>query len=473
MRALTLLIAAACVLRMQAQELVPNGDFEQYTTCPDSSGQIDHAVGWSRPTAGTSDYFNACQQGVPGFNAFNPGVPDNYFGHQPAHSGKGYAGFFCFDSVPTLPNENYKEYVSHALATPLTPGEVYNVEFFVNLADHSSITVNDIGALLSVQMPHRDDTYPITATPQVMPGSLALLDDSVGWTRIRGCFTADSAYAYITIGSFPLGTAGMQEDEGPTAFPPVKLHSYYYVDDVSVQHWPRPELGPDITICEATPITVQDPIPGADYLWSTGETGTGITVDAAGTYIVQIADVNCPLSDTIMVEMGTPVSFGLPEDTLVDFCAAPQVLLNARPEPPDADVMWSTGDTTALLMVDAAGSYVIHGHAPGYCAAAASITVIDTCGSPLYAPNSFTPDGDGINDEWRPVWSGNGDATLQWNVFDRWGQVLFSSTGPDSAWDGSVAGKPVPTGTYAWRGHLYDPSTGMARALKGEIVLVR
>jgi gliding motility-associated-like protein len=250
-------------------------------------------------------------------------------------------------------------------------------------------------------------------------------------------------------------------------------YSYYYVDDVRVQHWPRPELGPDLTICEATPITVQDPIPGVDYLWSTGETGTAITVDASGTYTVQIADGNCPLSDTIVVEMGTPVTFGLPQDTLVDFCATPQVLLAARPEPPDADVMWSTGDTTALLMVDAAGTYVIHGNAPGYCAGTASITVTDTCNSPVYAPYAFTPDGDGFNDEWRPVWIGNAGATVEWTVFDRWGQVLYSSTGPDSAWDGSVAGKPVPTGTYAWRGHLYDPSTGVARALKGEIVLVR
>jgi|GEM_PF-1368533 len=473
MRPLILLLAASCVLRMQAQELVPNGDFEQYTTCPDSASQIDHATGWSRPTAGSSDYFNACQLGVPpGFNAFNPGVPDNFFGHQPAHSGNGYAGFFCFDSVATVPSVAYKEYVSHALATPLTPGEVYNVEFFVNLADHSSITMNDIGALLSVHMPHRDDTYPIIAVPQVMNSSLAMLDDSIGWTRIRSCFTADSAYAFITIGSFPLIAPQMQE-EGPTAFPPAKSHSYYYVDDVSVQHLPRPDLGPDISICEATPIMVQDPIPGMDYLWSTGETGSAITVDAAGTYTVQIADGDCPLSDTIVVAMGTPVTFDLPADTVVNFCASSQVLLDARPDPPYADVAWSTGDTTAFLLVDAAGSYVIHGNAPGYCAGTASITVTDTCNSPVYAPNAFTPNGDGFNDEWRPVWIGNAGATVEWSVFDRWGQVLYSSTGPDSAWDGSAWGKPVPTGTYAWRGHAYDPTTGVVRQLKGEIILVR
>ncbi|MEO8733256.1 MAG: T9SS type B sorting domain-containing protein [Flavobacteriales bacterium] len=473
MRAFTLLIAAACIIRMQAQELVPNGDFEQYNACPDSLGQIYRATGWSSPTAGSSNYFNACYQGVPtGFNPFNVSVPDNYFGHQPSHSGNGYAGFFCLDSVATVPNSDYKEYVSHALTAPLTPGAVYNVEFFVNLADRSALSVNDLGALLSIQMPHRDDTYPITATPQVTNNSLVMLDDSIGWTRIRGCFTADSGYAYITIGSFPIGAAAIQE-QGTTSFPPVKSHSYYYVDDVSVQHWPRPELGPDITICEATPIMVQNPISGVNYLWSTGEIGTGITVDTPGIYSVQIDDAGCPLSDTIIVAAGIPVTFGLPTDTLVDLCATPQILLYARPDPPYAEVTWSTGDTTTSVMVDASGTYVIHADAPDRCAASASITVIDTCWSPVYAPNAFTPNGDGINDQWRPIWSGNKVATIEWTIFDRWGQVIYSSTGLDSAWDGNAAGKPVPSGIYAWRGHTHDPITRVDRELKGQIVLVR
>jgi gliding motility-associated-like protein len=474
MRLQIFLVAASGVLCLHAQELLSNGDFEQFTACPDSASQIDLAVGWSRPTVGTSDYFNACQQGIPpGFNVFDPGVPDNTLGHQAAHSGNGYAGFFCIDTVFGVPSEPYKEYVSHALASPMVPGEAYTVEFFVSLADRSALTVHDLGALFSVEKPHRDDSGPITALPQVTPDAAAALDDSVGWTRIRGCFIADSAYAWITIGSFRPPTTGLQGEQGPAAFPPAEWYSYYYVDDVSVLHLPRPDLGPDITICDATPIAVQDSLPGIDYLWSTGENGTSITVDAAGTYTVQVTDGNCPLSDTIVVALGPTVAFGMPVDTAVDLCAMPQVVLNARPDPANADVAWSTGDTTAFLWVDAAGSYSIHGTAPGYCPGMADIAVTDLCGSPLYAPNSFTPNGDGINDKWRPVWNGNADATLEWTVFDRWGQVLFTSTGPDSAWDGNAAGQPVPIGTYAWRGALYDRSTGVSRTLKGEIVLVR
>ena len=474
MRALVVAFSLILFLCAHAQLLLPNGDFEDYTACPDSSGQIDRATGWSRPTAGTSDYFNVCFPGAPpGFNAFNAGVPDNFFGNQPAHSGNGYAGFFCLDTVVTLPDAHYREYVSRPLAAPLTPGEVYNVEFFVSLADRSAFAVNDIGALLSVHMPHRDDDLPIMATPQVSPSSMGMLADSIGWTRIRGCFTADSAYAFITIGSFAAVGSGMQEQQGPTAFPPAMWFSYYYVDDVSIQHWPRPALGPDITICEATPLLVQDTLPGVDYLWSTGATGPSITVDAAGTYSVRINDDGCPLSDTIVVHAGTPVTFDLPPYTVVDFCRTQLLVLDARPQPPYADLAWSTGDTTSSIALDAAGSYIVHGSASGYCDASASVTVTDTCSTPVYAPDAFTPNGDGINDLWRPIWVAQADAILTWSIFDRWGHALFTASGRNDAWDGTSSGKPVQNGIYEWRGHAHDPDAGVDRDLAGYLTLIR
>lgn len=463
-----LLITASCIIGVQAQELVPNGNFEQYSACPDYMSQIDRANGWSRPTEGTSDYFNACL-GVP----FSESVPDNEFGDQPAHSGNGYAGFYCFYSADgsDVPGDDDHEYVSHALETPLVPGETYTVEFFISLAEVSKYAVNDIGALLSVQKPHRDDEFAITATPQVMNTSLDMLNDKDGWTRIHGCFMADSAYAYVTIGNFHEGPAIVYE-EVPTDFP-LTYYSYYYVDDVSIQHLARPELGPDLSICEPTTISIQDPVPGAEYLWSTGETGPNITVDTTGTYSVQFVDEDCPLSDTIEVQTGEPVTFTLPTDTLVDFCLSSRFLLDARPQPPYAHVVWSTGDTTAAILVEAASTYVIHASATGHCDASTAITITDSCKTPVYAPNAFTPNGDGINDEWRPLWSTDPGATIQWSVFDRWGHVLFSSTNADDAWDGTDAGTPVANGSYVWLGHAHDPAMAEVRGLTGHVVLLR
>jgi gliding motility-associated-like protein len=462
------LFATCCIARMQAQELLPNGGFEQYSACPDYVSQIDRADGWSRPTEGTSDYFNACL-GVP----FSENVPDNEFGYQPAHGGNGYAGFYCFysSSGEDVPSDGDHEYVSHALAEPLVPGEVYGVEFFVSLSDVSKYAVNDIGALLSVQRPYRADDLAITATPQFLNSPPAMLDDKNDWARIHGCFRADSAYAWITIGNFHQGAETVYE-EVPTDYP-LTFYSYYYVDDVSVQHLSRPDLGPDLTICTASTIAVHDPMPGGDYLWSTGETGTAITVEAEGTYSVQLANAQCPLSDTVLVRTGASVTFDLPVDTLMDLCASQHLLLNARPQPPYADVLWSTGDTTATIVVDAAGSYAVHANAPDHCPAAWTTTVIDTCKAPVYVPNAFTPNGDGINDQWRPVWSANAGAFLEWTIFDRWGRVLSVSAGHDAGWDGTASGKPVPHGIYAWRGHAHDPVTQLDLPLSGHITLTR
>ncbi len=452
----------------QAQNLVPNGDLEQYTQCPDYVSQIDRAIGWSRPTNGTSDYLNACL-GVP----FSLSVPDNEFGDEPAHSGDGYAGFYCFYSTVaiTTATDNDHEYVTHALADPLVPGETYAVEFFVSLADVSKYAVNDIGALLSTQIPSRSDDLAITAMPQITNTSLAMLNNKDGWTRIQGCIVADSAFAFITVGNFHPGAATVFE-EVPTAFP-LTYYSYYFVDDVSVQHMDPPVLGPDIHACGPVALPVLGPVDGATYTWSTGEVGHSIVVDTAGIYSVAMDMAGCLLADTIQVQRAEAIPLTLAADTAVDLCATPFILLDPGPMAPNAVVLWSTGSTTAITPVDHAGYYTVSASAPGLCPASASIRVVDVCGSPVYAPNGFTPNNDGINDLWMPVWMANANATIEVLVFDRWGRTLFTAIGPDAAWDGTTEGSPVPDGVYAWRGHARDPAAALSRAISGHVTVMR
>jgi gliding motility-associated-like protein len=453
---------------VQAQNLVPNGDFETYTQCPDYVSQIDRATGWSRPTTGTSDYFNACL-GVP----FSMNVPDNQSGYEPAHSGNGYAGFYCFyanTAITTAP-DNDREYVTHALSEPLIPGAPYSVEFFVSLADVSKYAVNDIGALLSTYIPTRTDYFAITATPQIMNTSLAMLDSKEGWTKIHGCFVADSAFAYITIGNFHVGAA-IEFVQVPTNNP-LTFYSYYFVDDVSVQATDAPQLGPDIRTCESVTLAVIDPIDDATYTWSTGEQGIAIAVDTAGAYSVSMDSGGCLLSDTIVVHLDQPIPLTLANDTAADLCAHPTLLLDPGPLPPGSSVHWSTGATTARLPVDKAGFYTIAASAPDHCPTTATILVEDLCGSSVYAPNAFTPNNDGVNDLWQPRWTANVDATLEIIVFDRWGRTLFAASGREAAWDGTANGSPVPAGVYAWRGQARDQVTSRDRMISGYVCLIR
>ena len=65
----------------------------------------------------------------------------------------------------------------------------------------------------------------------------------------------------------------------------------------------------------------------------------------------------------------------------------------------------------------------------------------------VFIPNTFTPNGDGINDTWDIKYLERyPNSTVA--VFNRWGQKLFSSAGYPAPWDGKYNGAVLPAGTY-------------------------
>lgn len=68
----------------------------------------------------------------------------------------------------------------------------------------------------------------------------------------------------------------------------------------------------------------------------------------------------------------------------------------------------------------------------------------------IYTPTAFTPNGDGLNDEFRAVSSGY--KQYRFEIFDRWGNCMFSSYNSLESWDGTnqLNGKLAPEGTYVW-----------------------
>ncbi len=64
----------------------------------------------------------------------------------------------------------------------------------------------------------------------------------------------------------------------------------------------------------------------------------------------------------------------------------------------------------------------------------------------IEAPNIFTPNGDGINDEWRVAYKSI--ERYQCIIQNRWGRTVFKSTDPGKGWDGTIGGRPAAEGTY-------------------------
>ena len=73
-----------------------------------------------------------------------------------------------------------------------------------------------------------------------------------------------------------------------------------------------------------------------------------------------------------------------------------------------------------------------------------SITDVPT----IYFPTAFTPDGDDINDSWKPVGSAIDLSFYQLKIYDRWGELIWETSDYNEGWDGSINNKPAPNGVY-------------------------
>ena len=82
------------------------------------------------------------------------------------------------------------------------------------------------------------------------------------------------------------------------------------------------------------------------------------------------------------------------------------------------------------------------------CTDTAYGTVIINMEFYIYVPNTFTPDGDNLNDTFYPVTVGADELTLY--IFDRWGELVFESS-DGTPWNGVYRGEWVKTDVYVWK----------------------
>lgn len=91
----------------------------------------------------------------------------------------------------------------------------------------------------------------------------------------------------------------------------------------------------------------------------------------------------------------------------------------------------------------------------------------------VYAPNAFTPDGDGVNDSWRPMIKDQEDSEYQLTIFDRWGQEIWASNDPTEGWEGKAGGDVLKTGIYIWKLETRDLLTRINHEYHGHVSLLK
>lgn len=89
----------------------------------------------------------------------------------------------------------------------------------------------------------------------------------------------------------------------------------------------------------------------------------------------------------------------------------------------------------------------------------------------IFVPNSFTPDGDGRNDVFQPVTIGL--ETYELFIFDRWGELIYTTQKPENNWDGKHEGEPVKTDVYVWKIVYTAPNVSGKKTLHGHVSVLR
>lgn len=92
----------------------------------------------------------------------------------------------------------------------------------------------------------------------------------------------------------------------------------------------------------------------------------------------------------------------------------------------------------------------------------------------LYVPNTFTPDGNEYNNEFKPKIKGIDVYSYSLEIYNRWGEKIFESQNPETGWDGTFKGEIAPQGTYTWKinargfnsGVPFEPKTGYVNLIR-------
>jgi gliding motility-associated-like protein len=191
---------------------------------------------------------------------------------------------------------------------------------------------------------------------------------------------------------------------------------------------------------------------GDGTMLADGSSSTFHSYDAPGEYYIEVRShhPNCRDAiayDTIKVKPYPVVNLG--PDTTLCLNGAPLFISSEGAVPVGTQWQWSTGDTTAVLKVVHPGTYVAQAILDG-CTGSDEITVTKDCYTDI--PNSFTPDGDGVNDYFLPrQLLSKGVIGFNMTIFDRWGQKVFETNSIEGrGWDGKMNEKDMPVGVYVY-----------------------
>lgn len=229
------------------------------------------------------------------------------------------------------------------------------------------------------------------------------------------------------------------------------------------------------TICrgETTTLTVTG---GTNYNWSTGATNVdviNVSPQTTTNYTVTgtVGGNTQTLAATVTVlSIDAQASYTPADENTVDFTSG-------MPASYTGPFFWSFGDDITSTEENPTHTYPAPGTYNAYLAVVNAQNCVDTLFftvvvgglNTLYVPNAFTPDNDGLNDQFIHKGSFTESELM---IYNRWGELVFLSQNPSIGWDGTARGEFCPSGVYTYKLNVKYPNN-LEDIRIGKVVLLK
>ncbi|HPG12523.1 MAG TPA: PKD domain-containing protein [Chitinophagaceae bacterium] len=256
---------------------------------------------------------------------------------------------------------------------------------------------------------------------------------------------------------------------------------------VTTVPYPIADAGPDSRICYNKSLQLNAQINGSTFNWSPANYLSNpsilnpiATPPRTTQYILSAYDtLGCPKPgrDTLVINVNPKVRAFAGNDTTVvigqplqfngtgglNYLWQPSTYLSAADISDPIGVYDGSVDKIQykLIVSDDIG-----------CLDSAFVTVKVFKTNPyVFVPSAFTPDGDGLNDILRPIPVGV-EKINYFNIYNRWGQLVYSTSVHGAGWDGRISGRKQNSGVFVWMVSAIDYN-GQPLFFKGTVALIR
>lgn len=475
--------------------LLKNPSFESYTHCPTRYYYKDYAItDFWRPgtlTSGVEIYHNdKCSDDSAQLNF-------GWFIKRPLPDGAAFISILQNNSDTGSEKNLSKRYVAQCLQTPLKKNVPYRFSFYAGFpmprykqgpvgatAPANPFQVAVFGhadcSAIPFGIPYKQNGCPLNTGGWVLLGQTSVYGDTTAWSQGNIDLTIPFDINVIAIGPDCSKPPLHYNDENLLV-----VARFNYMDNFSLVETRDLNLK-YISILQGNSCTgnllLKAPTqPDAGYQWYKdsiaiiGATDSMYVVpgnSGNGNYNVRVTNATsagCEIAEPLPVFISKLPALQWVSDTAV--CKDRQTTI--APVIPGIVYNWSGGTGDSSVTVNRPGMYNITAIDSSGCSKS-FVTQVRTkiCSDcDVLLPNAFSPNGDGINDIFKPQGNCNADEyNLQ--VYARSGAVIYETKDINSGWDGSINGNPVPVGAYYYLVRYKNITSQSGFIFRGGVIIL-